>query len=91
MENLVKIIKERRSVSQFLDKKISKEIIDELIELSSHVPSGCNTQSWFFAVFESDEAKEKLTKYIESGYQKIKDEFRKRNKILSGIFSKALD
>lgn len=91
MENLKRIIKERRSISQFLDKKIPKEIIDELIELSSYAPSSCNTQPWFFAVFESEEAKAKLIEYIDLGYRKTKDEFRNKNKILSGIFSKALD
>jgi len=44
-----------------------------------------------FAVFESEEAKERLIEYIDSGYQKTKDEFKKQNKILSGVFSKALD
>lgn len=91
MENLEKIIKERRSVSQFSDREVTKEIVDELIGLSSYAPSSCNTQPWFFVVFESEETKEKLREYIELGYQKIKDEFREKNRILSGLFSKALD
>ena len=91
MENLTKIIKERRSISQFSDKEVSREIINELIELASLAPSSCNTQPWFFTVFESAAAKEKLIEYIDLGYQKTKDEFKKENKILSGVFSKALD
>ena len=91
MEYLEKIIKERRSVSQFLDRAVAREVIDELIELSSYAPSSCNTQPWFFVVFESEEAKEKLREYIELGYQKTKEEFRKKNRLLSGLFSRALD
>lgn len=91
MEYLEKIIRERRSVSQFLDREVDREIIDKLIDLASYAPSSCNTQPWFFAVFESEEAKEKLREYIELGYQKTKDEFREKNGILSSLFSKALD
>lgn len=91
MENLRKIIKERRSISRFSDKEVSKEIIDELIELAGYAPSSCNTQPWFFAVFNTKEAKEKLVGYIDLGYQKTKEEFKEKNKILGGVFGSALD
>jgi len=87
----VKIIKERRSISHFLEKKVSKKIIDELIEFSSYAPSSCNTQPWFFLVFESEVAKRRLIEYIDLGYDKIKEEVKKENKILGGAFSGALE
>ncbi|QRN41251.1 MAG: nitroreductase [Neisseriaceae bacterium] len=40
------IMKSRHSVRAFKDKKVSKLIIQEILEAASRAPSGCNTQPW---------------------------------------------
>ncbi|MDP2911639.1 MAG: nitroreductase family protein [Candidatus Omnitrophota bacterium] len=46
------IIKSRRSIRKYLDKPISKEIIDKLIEAAKWAPSGMNEQPWGFIVVQ---------------------------------------
>lgn len=52
MNDLFDIIKSRRSIRQYLDKPIPREIIDKLIEAGKWAPSGMNEQPWGFIVIE---------------------------------------
>ena len=49
---MINAIKERRSIRKFQDKMIPKEIIEELLELSTKAPSGKNRQPWRFVVLQ---------------------------------------
>lgn len=50
----------RRSVRDFSDKPVSREIIDNIIRTASTAPSGANKQPWTFCVVESAEMKKKI-------------------------------
>jgi len=52
MTDIIDIIKARRSIRKYLDKPISKEIIDKLIEAAKWAPSGMNEQPWGFIVVQ---------------------------------------
>ncbi|MFB5266016.1 nitroreductase family protein [Paenibacillus enshidis] len=55
------IIEERRSIRNYdVNAKISREEIEEMLELATKAPSSTNLQPWRFIVIESPEAKEKL-------------------------------
>lgn len=56
-------IKQRHSVRRFLDKPISREQIEQLLDTARHAPSGANTQPWQVAVLQG-EAKTALSKQI---------------------------
>ena len=90
-KQLQKIIKERRSISEFTDKKISNDIIDELIEIASFAPSSTNTQPWYFMIFQSEDAKNYLWDLIDRGYGKIKEDLKNKNKILGPIYVKSIE
>jgi len=60
MTNILKIIKERRSIREFQKKEIPKEIIDQLIEALIWAPSAGNLQSRKFYFIFNQEIKEKL-------------------------------
>ena len=47
---VIKCIKERRSIRNYLDKEVSKEIIEEIIEAGRYAPSAENRQPWKFIV-----------------------------------------
>lgn len=49
---IIKAIKERRSIRKFQDKIIPKDVIEELLELSIKAPSGKNRQPWRFVVLQ---------------------------------------
>lgn len=90
-ECLKKIIKSRRSISKFTDKKISKEVLDELIEVSSYAPSSTNTQPWFFLIFQSENYKNRLKDFINLGYERTKNQLMNKNMVSGTIFSKIID
>ena len=50
MDNIIDVIKSRRSIRKYLDKPISREIVDKLIEAAKWAPSGMNEQPWGFIV-----------------------------------------
>ncbi len=51
----------RRSIRKYLDKKVEKEKLIQILESARLAPSGSNTQPWMFVVVESEEIKEKLS------------------------------
>lgn len=51
---------ERRSVRDFSDKPVSKEIIDDIINTASTAPSGAHKQPWTFCVVSSPEIKKQI-------------------------------
>jgi nitroreductase len=63
---ILKAIHERRSVRQFTDAPVSRDLIMTAIEAASWAPSGLNNQPWRFAVIWDktlQEALAVLTKY----------------------------
>lgn len=50
----------RRSVRQFSDKPVPKEIIDTCIRVAGTAPSGANHQPWYFACVSSSEKKREI-------------------------------
>ena len=48
--DLKEAMQERRSIRGFTDKKVSKELLEEIIELANRAPSSMNTQPWHFHV-----------------------------------------
>ena len=60
MTNILKIIKERRSVRQYQDKAIPAEIIEELKQALIWAPSAANLQARKFYFVFSQEIKNKL-------------------------------
>jgi nitroreductase len=85
------IIKGRRSISFFAAKTIPLNVIDELIAVSGYAPSSCNTQPWYFLVFHTDEAKEKLNAYIARGYEHTSRSLKDEHRLMGGIYTKLLD
>ncbi|MDX1829918.1 MAG: nitroreductase family protein [Lutibacter sp.] len=59
-ENYFKLLNNRRSVRNFSNKKIPKEIINNIIKTASTAPSGANKQPYTFCVVENQELKKKI-------------------------------
>lgn len=54
-------IENRRSIRKYLNKKVEKEKLLQILESARLAPSGSNTQPWNFIVVESEKTKEKLS------------------------------
>lgn len=50
--DVMQAISERRSIRQFQDKPVSKELIEAMLEAAIKAPSGKNAQPWRFVVLE---------------------------------------
>jgi len=59
METIV-CIKTRRSRRKFLDKDISNELLEKIIDAGRYAPSSMNSQPWEFIIVKEDEIKKKL-------------------------------
>jgi nitroreductase len=66
--NVIEALKQRKSVRAFLDKAVSDETINALLEAARHSPSGTNTQPWQVAVVKG-ESKLALQDKIETAFR----------------------
>jgi nitroreductase len=58
--NAKSLLEERRSVRKFQDKKVSREVMNDIINTSKFAPSWANSQVVKFNIVESDEVKAKI-------------------------------
>lgn len=61
MNEILKAIKERRSVRAYEPRKVPEDIIDTIIDAGNNAPSGMNSQPWRFVVIEDDAVHRKMT------------------------------
>lgn len=52
MSDILKLIRERRSIRQFKKDKIDRESIEKILEAGRFAPSAENNQPWRFFVIE---------------------------------------
>ncbi len=61
MEDIIEIIKTRRSVRVYKEDPVSDEDIKFLIDCARYAPSGMNMQPWSFLVIQNKEVIQKLS------------------------------
>lgn len=69
--DLIKIIKERRSVRRFTKEPIDKEVIREIIQAGRYAPSAENSQPWKFIVITNNDEIQQLSRRIKDELQKL--------------------
>lgn len=57
---LSKVIEERRSVRHFDDRKLKKEIIQDILNYAILSPSAHNRQPWYFVVIQDKKLKDEI-------------------------------
>ena len=65
------LLNKRRTVRNFSDKKVSKEIIENCVKAAGTAPSGANLQPWHFVIVGDP----KVKKEIRIGAEKEEQEF----------------
>lgn len=58
------IVKQRRSIRRFLDKKISEEVVNQVLTAVQWSPSWANTQCWETVVVQDSEVKAALAETV---------------------------
>ena len=51
--NLLSLIKSRRSIRQYKEEEISEELLNKIKEMLPYIPTGCNSHSLHFSIVES--------------------------------------
>ena len=64
MQDLMTIIKERRSVRNYSDKEITDETLQSLLEAVQWTPSWANTQCWELVAVKDSKVKEQIKKAV---------------------------
>jgi len=61
----------RRSVREFSDRPVDREVIENAIRAAASAPSGANKQPWHFAIAESQDVKALIRKAAEAEEQEF--------------------
>jgi nitroreductase len=59
-EELIAVIKKRRSVRKYLKKDVSDDLIEKILEAARFAPSAGNYQPWEFIVVKNEDVKKNL-------------------------------
>ena len=62
MNEVIKNIKERRSIKKYENKMVPKEIIEKIVEAGTYAPSGMGKQSSIIIAITNKEIRDKLSK-----------------------------
>ena len=62
MEEVIKNIKERRSIRKYENKMVPKEIIEKIVEAGTYAPSGMGMQSSIIIAITNENLRDKLSK-----------------------------
>lgn len=71
-DNLLKLVKKRRSIRRFKPDPIPDGYIEKIIEVARWAPSGFNMQPWEFVVVKKPELREKIVGYIDEYWRQAK-------------------
>jgi len=66
--DVIKAVHERRSTRSYLDKEISIEHINTLLDAAIWAPSGGNNQSWLFTAIQNKEVLLHLNSLVRKGF-----------------------
>ena len=69
--NTYESILTRRSTRKYLNKPVSKELLEKIIETGRYAPSGGNSQSNHFIVIQNKQIIDRLVKMVEKEFSKM--------------------
>lgn len=70
-DEVLNLIKSRRSVRQYKKEEIPAEKLKKLKEMLPYIPTGCNTNTLHFSFIESKSAMDKIREYVRAKLLKL--------------------
>jgi len=67
MEEVIKLLKERRSIRKYQEKEVPEDIIKVIIDCARFAPSAINIQPWEFIVITDGEMRKKIADITDYG------------------------
>ena len=89
--NTYESILTRRSTRKYLNKPVSKELLEKIIETGRYAPSGGNSQSNHFIVIQNKQIIDRLVKMVEKAFSKMEITENMYRSLQSSIFLKKVD
>jgi nitroreductase len=74
MEEIIKVIRDRRSVRSFAPQQIQDEELKAVVEAGILAPSAQNRQDWFFTILQNPRMIQKVTDWIIEEARYVQDE-----------------
>ncbi|MBU1100785.1 MAG: nitroreductase family protein [Bacteroidetes bacterium] len=65
--DFMELVKLRKSTRRYIDKKISRDLIDECVEAARMAPSACNSQPWSFIIVDDPKTKNEIVEKSMTG------------------------
>ncbi len=65
--NIIKIIKTRRSIREYLDKPVPKDILEKIVDTGRFAATARNVQPWEFVIITEQAILKKLAELAENG------------------------
>jgi nitroreductase len=78
MNDVIKAIKERRTIRKYKAKQIEHDELKTILEAGLYAPSGTNQQSWYFTVVQNQEMIHELDCETKEVFKQSKDELLKK-------------
>jgi nitroreductase len=75
MNELMAVIKNRRSVRSFTDEQLKQEELDILLEAGMYAPSAAGKQAWHFTVVQNQQILDKISTEAKKVYRSSDIEF----------------
>ncbi len=91
MENIIEVIKSRRSIKKFKSDMVSKDIIEQIVEAGTYAPTGKNRQSPIIIAITNKEVRDKLSKLNAEILETTKDPFYNAPVVLVVLADKTKD
>ena len=63
-ENLLSLVKERRSCRRFKPDSIPDDYVKKIIDMARWAPSGANSQPWDFIVVKKKDLRQKISQFV---------------------------
>ncbi len=67
-KSILSLIRKRRSIRKFSDKKIKRPDLNKILEAGRWAPSGLNNQPWRFLVVDDKNKIDRLSEFTKYGY-----------------------
>ncbi|HOV22478.1 MAG TPA: nitroreductase family protein [bacterium] len=67
MEEIIKILKERRSIRKYQKKEVPEDIIKEIIDCARFAPTAVNVQPWEFIVVKEEKRRNEIANITDYG------------------------
>ncbi|MCX7917637.1 MAG: nitroreductase family protein [bacterium] len=64
---ILRVLKERRSIRKYQKKEVSKNIIEDIIDCARFAPTAINIQPWEFIVITDEEMRKKIANITDYG------------------------